>query len=302
MKILLTNDDGYQSNEIQILKNTLRNNGYNVTMIAPVSNQSWGGTTLQASAKKTKLVSRGFNEYSLECLDVIFKDTQLPWPASPVQCYLVGEEIVPDFDILISGMNIGQNTEGSALFSGTLGAVFATISRVIGNSSKPAIAISVGEFANDERILEAANFTVKLIKYLKKKEIFLPQGVGLNINIPGGYPNGVQIKIKGVSINRAGGVYDIPGEGDDYFKVVSREGDIFETDCATRKPISDICFSDNKSLNKGYITIVPIVADTTANINSVKEVCVILNKFVDKNCFCHHTDSLKDSVASLLKK
>lgn len=303
MKILLTNDDGYESIQIQTLKQVLRESGFSVTLVAPVSNQSWGGTTLQASAKQTKLVSRGEDEYSLECLDVIFKDTGLPWPASPVQCYIVGEEILPKLDIVVSGMNIGQNTEGSSLFSGTLGAVYAAISRVIGNNSVPGIAISLGEYANEKRIMEGAKFTVNLLNYLKSKnKKLLPKGIGLNVNIPGGYPNGDQIKIKGVSINRAGGIYNIPGVGDDYFKVVSREGDIFTTDCVNRPPAKDICYSDNSDLNKGYITIVPIVSDTTANINDVKEVCKLLDDILTKKCFCCNLNSLKNSVASELRK
>lgn len=298
MKILLTNDDGYSVDEIQILKKALREAGHEVTLVAPVSNQSWGGTTLQASAKETKLISRGQDEFSLECNDVIFKNND-PWPASPVQCYLVGEEILPDLDIVISGMNIGQNTEGASLFSGTLGAVYASISRVIGNNSTPAIAISLGTFANQERILEGAKFTVKFLDFIKGN---LPKGVGLNINIPGGLPNGEQIKIKGVSLNRAGGVYNILGLGDDYFKVVSREGNIFTTDCVYREPIKDIPYSDNDSLNEGYITIVPIVADTTANICDTKKVCKLLKNILTEKEFCYNIKSLKHSVASKLTK
>lgn len=85
MKIVLTNDDGYQTAELNSLKNALRNAGYNVTVVSPVSNQSWGGTTLQASANRTKLVERGESEYSLECADVIFRNGD-PWPASPIAC------------------------------------------------------------------------------------------------------------------------------------------------------------------------------------------------------------------------
>lgn len=298
MKILLTNDDGYLSNEIQTLKRALREAGHRVVLVAPVSNQSWGGTTLQASADKAKLVERGIDEYSLECEDVIFKSTGEPWPASPAQCYIVGEEIFPDFDLLISGMNIGQNTDGSPLFSGTIGAVHAAISRVIGNKSHPAIGISLGEFANINRVNEAAEIVVNLLKSYNFKKILSP-GVGLNINIPGGYPNGSQIEIVGTSLNRAGGVYNIPGVGDDYFHVLNREGNVFTLGDAYRVPIKDIPYSDNFSLNQGYITIVPIVADTTANINTFKHICKDLKKVYKP--ICCNVNNLKYSVASEMK-
>jgi 5'/3'-nucleotidase SurE len=328
MKILLTNDDGYLSNEIQTLKRALRDAGHRVILVAPVSNQSWGGTTLQASANKAKLVERGMDEYSLECEDVIFKSTGEPWPASPAQCYIVGEEIFPDFDLLISGMNIGQNTDGSPLFSGTIGAVHAAISRVIGNKSHPAIGISLGEFANINRVNEAAQIVVNLLENYNFKKLLSP-GIGLNINIPGGYPNGEdtlenscarpyfsqsslieksknpqkentkQIEIIGTSVNRAGGVYNIPGIGDDYFHVLNREGNIFTLGDAYRTPIKDIPYSDNTSLNQGYVTIVPIVADTTANINSFKFICKHLKK-IDKSICCN-LNTLKYSVASEIK-
>lgn len=301
MKIVLTNDDGYGSEEIKVLKEALRKEGYDVTLVAPVSNESWGGTTLQASANKTRLVSRGFQEYSLECVDVIFRNGN-PWPASPVQCYLVGEYIVPDMKLLVSGMNIGQNTEGSSLFSGTVGAVYAGISRVIGSKSHPSIAFSLGENASPERRLEAAKIAVKIVNFLVKKTPILPPGVGLNINIPGGLPNGKQIKIKGLSINRAGGVYNIPGVGDDNYIITSREGDIFTADDVYRDPIKDIPYSDNTALNEGYVTITPIVADTTANICSFKQVCEIFSPILKKNKICKNLDTLKHSVAQELKR
>jgi len=300
MKIVLTNDDGYKTEEIKVLKEALRNKGYDVTVVAPVSNESWGGTTLQASANKTRLVSRGFQEYSLECEDVIFKNGD-PWPASPVQCYLVGEYIVPEMKLLISGMNIGQNTEGSSLFSGTVGAVYAGISRVIGNKSHPSIAFSLGENASPKRRLEAADIAVKIVDFLIKKNSILPKGIGLNINIPGGLPNGNQIKIKGLSINRAGGVYNIPGVGDDNYVITSREGDIFTADDVYRDPINDIPYSDNTDLNEGYVTITPIVADTTANICSFKQICKIFSPILKKNKICKNLDCLKHSVAQELK-
>ena len=303
MKIVLTNDDGYLSNEIQTLKVALREAGHFVTLVAPVSNQSWGGTTLQASASETRLIERGENEYSLQCEQVIFKNGD-PWPASPVQCYLVGENILPDLDVLISGMNIGQNTEGSSLFSGTIGAVYAGISRVIGTSIVPAIGISLGEFANEERVIEGAQFVVKLIDYLSKKrkgKKLLPKGLGLNVNIPGGLPSGEQIQIVGISFNRAGGVYNIPGLGDDNYRVISRNGNVFQNADIFRTPITDIPYSDNSSLNEGYITIVPLVADTTANLCDAKKVSKILSRILTDKSFSHNLNVLKHSVASQLK-
>jgi hypothetical protein len=128
----------------------------------------------------------------------------------------------------------------------------------------------------------------------------LPKGVGLNVNIPGGYPNGEQIKIKGISMNRAGGVYNIPGLGDDYYRVTSRNGDIFTSEDVFREPIPDIPYSDNEALNNGYITIVAVVADTTANFCEVKKVCKILRNFLTEKSFCHNLKVLKHSVTSEL--
>lgn len=309
MKIVLTNDDGYQAEELKSLRKALRNAGHNVTTVAPVSNQSWGGTTLQASANKTKLIQRGEQEYSLECADVIFRNGD-PWPASTVQCYLVGEYLVPDMELLVSGMNIGQNTDGSPLFSGTCGAVFAGISRVIGQKSHPSIAFSLGEFANADRRYEGAQFAVQLINYLisnSKNGKLLPVGVGLNVNIPGGLPNGEQIKIVGVSLNRQGGVYNILGVGDDNYVITKREGDIFTAEDVYREPINDIPYSDNTALNEGYITIVPIVADATANFCSSKQVCKLLRNFLSsRSCsddaFCKNLKALKYSVSDELIK
>lgn len=134
----------------------------------------------------------------------------------------------------------------------------------------------------------------------------MPPGVGLNVNIPGGLPNGEQIKIVGVSINRQGGVYNIPGVGDDNYIVNKREGDIFTAEDVYREPINDIPYSDNTALNEGYITIVPIVADATANFCSTKQVCKLLRDFlsVSSSCSCN-SSSFSDSFcknAKVLKK
>ncbi len=263
MRILLTNDDGYNTKEIQTLKQYLRNAGHHVVLVAPSSNESWGGTTLQASANRVRLRKIDSDEYSLECEDVVFKEDYKPWPASPAQCYIVGEEIFP-FDVLISGINIGQNTSQTCLFSGTIGAVYACISNVVGKTVGKAIGISLGLFYNDDRLNFACNFVVD---FLKNCFHTVKPGIGLNINIPGGLPNGSQIPIESVSLNISGKSYNIIGLGEDFYHVLSSTKDsntdrIFVLGDDYRPPSGDVKHSDNAALNKGYITIVPIVPYT----------------------------------------
>ncbi|MDH3578751.1 MAG: 5'/3'-nucleotidase SurE [Gammaproteobacteria bacterium] len=197
LRILLTNDDGYDSPGIKTLRETLVAAGHDVTLVAPLSDQSGSGT---------RVTSQGTLDYKEQSTDVWSVD------GSPADSVLVGllhimREEPPD--IVISGANFGPNL-GYANSSGTVGA--ATMAMYVG---LPAIAISVGVDPSEQgaepipfpstfsAFAGAAEFTLELIGDLQEPRIdnarLLPENTILNVNYPPADPE----EISGFRVSKA---------------------------------------------------------------------------------------------------
>lgn len=175
MNILLTNDDGYQANGINFLKNYFEKKRYNVFIIAPESERS--GASHSITLRDTiKLVAQIDNLW-------ILKGT----PADCVTLGLLG--LAPEkIDIVISGINHGPNIGRDIIYSGTVGAA-----RQAGFSKIPAIALSINCWDKELSFNVAEDFLdkyfVKLIESFKNNFFY-------NIN----FPNINLNEIKGVKI------------------------------------------------------------------------------------------------------
>ena len=110
MRILITNDDGYQAKGISILAKIMKQFG-EVTVIAPKKHQS--GMSMA--------VSLGFKP-------IAHKDLGDGWhyvDATPASCIKFGLNVLfPDNfpDVVVSGINHGSNAATASCYSGTLGA------------------------------------------------------------------------------------------------------------------------------------------------------------------------------------
>ncbi len=190
LRILLTNDDGYDTPGIKAVHDALVTAGHHVTLVAPLSNQS--GSGMRVSTQGTL----AYEEHSEGVWSV---------DGSPADSVLVGllhimQDDAPD--IVVSGANFGPNL-GYASSSGTVGA--ATMAMHVGI---PAIAISVGidpaEYSATPIPFPstfgafggAAEFAVKVIRDLQeaKKEDgrLLPDKAIMNINYPAVKPEELQ--------------------------------------------------------------------------------------------------------------
>ncbi|MFM9149492.1 MAG: 5'/3'-nucleotidase SurE [Solirubrobacterales bacterium] len=195
MKILVTNDDGIGASGIQALRRELRQlDGVTVDLIAPDSNRS-------ASARSITTRS------PLTVEEVKFDDGDLghATDGTPVDCVrfaevgLLGERP----DLIVSGINHGLNLGDDVTYSGTVAAAFEGV--VLGI---PAIAVS-----QQSREMEmdygprrdydfdlAARFTASVVRELAEHP--LPEGTLLNINVPGGQPEGVEVTRLGKRLYR----------------------------------------------------------------------------------------------------
>lgn len=188
LTILLVNDDGYQADGIAILREILLQAGHQVILVAPKEQQSGQGTSLDVD-KLGQVIET-----------VEFDADQWYVDGRPVTTTLVGldyvlaQEGITNLDLVVSGINEGENIGLGAVSSGTLSAAVAALQKTV-----PAIAVSAGidfaeiqqgNVASTERAYEVgARFVAQLIDQLSAtkgnaNDPILPVGVGLNVNIP----------------------------------------------------------------------------------------------------------------------
>lgn len=169
MKILLTNDDGYNAPGILTLYKTLQPY-HQVILIAPDREKSavGHGITLNEPMRIDSIHLNGENrKYAIA--------------GTPADCIKLGlsEFFKTPPDLVISGINPGSNTGVNINYSGTVGAA-----REAALNGIPSIAVSI--FNMGKKLdytgvsLFVANVADKILDYK------LPWGTFLNINVPGG--------------------------------------------------------------------------------------------------------------------
>ena len=163
MKILLTNDDGFDAENIKSLYKELNKN-HEVWIVAPKNNCSGMSAAISY-----------LNEIEVMKID----DRIYAVDGTPADCSYLGLLSIVDFefDIVVSGINHGANIGNDVLYSGTVGAA------VGGRNLKyPPIAISVASY--DAKDIEfVTKKSVELIeKIVSSYEIF--NGKVININFP----------------------------------------------------------------------------------------------------------------------
>lgn len=197
LRILLTNDDGYQAPGIQAMHDALLEAGYDVVLVAPSENQSSSSGRL----------SRGVLHYEEAEPGVWHVD------GSPGTAVLLALEVVlPDSppDLVISGINFGQNIGNGTASSGTVGAAVHAVRRGIPSIAVSAAITPAGAAARPpypgtrEAFPVAADLVVEMVGDLAESrpagEALLPDGVMLNVNHPEGPASGVRgIRIEPVS-------------------------------------------------------------------------------------------------------
>lgn len=245
-RILLTNDDGYQSPGLLALKSALSPLGH-IMIVAPASEKSACGHAMTLT-RPLRFVELEDDFYKLE-------------DGSPTDCVylslnaLYQEGFIPD--LIVSGINIGSNMGEDVSYSGTASAAMEGVLHGI-----PSIAIS--------QVLQDKNyfgFDFELAKqsiYKIAKKILnhtYPLGARefLNINIPQISPKDCKgFKITELGIRTYGNdahVHRNP-RGEEYYwlglhPLAWNERDNNET-------------SDFEATKNGYVSITPITLDFTA--------------------------------------
>ncbi len=196
LNVLLTNDDGIEAEGLRAMREALAAlSDVRLAVIAPDGNRS---------AMARSITTRR----PLWVEEVEFPDGSVGYATdgTPVDCVRLARLGVMegfDADVVVSGINHGANLGDDITYSGTVAAALEGV--VLG---LPAIAVSQqsGARALDYRFHGgfnfdvAAGFVARLVERLES--LPLPPNTLLNVNVPAGLPDGVEVARLGKRIYR----------------------------------------------------------------------------------------------------
>jgi len=178
MKILISNDDGYQSEGIQTLVRYL-SVGHEVIVMAPNENKSAASSSLTLN-KPLKPSKINANTYSIDAT-----------PSDCVHLALCGF-LEDKFDLVVTGINFGPNLGDDVIYSGTVAG--AIEGRFLG---LPSVAFSLASWQG-KNFETAGKVAQQIVDQIHTSQ--LSHDTVLNVNVPD-----VPIKqIKGFQTTRLG--------------------------------------------------------------------------------------------------
>ncbi len=238
-KVLLVNDDGYHSEGILTMRETLIENGFDVTTVTPDRNMSGSSHSLTFTRplKISKLKNYENFYYIVD--------------GTPADCvhlgyYVILKEEKPD--ILVSGINTGPNLGNDIFYSGTVGA--AREGTLLGI---PSIAVSPAS-SKEPDFKGISEIALKIIKRVLTAG--LPEKTFLNITVP----NLPKERIKGFMLTKQGrGAYKeeikkyISPSKEEYWWIGGEES------------LEEVCEpgSDYTAVKEGFVSITPLRLDLT---------------------------------------
>jgi len=232
-RILLTNDDGYASEGIQVLADALETMA-EVWVVAPDSEQSAvsHALTLNRPLRIDRLAERRFTV-----------------DGTPTDCVtLAVSSLLEDRrpDLVVSGINFGANMGVDVHYSGTVSAAFEGV--ILGC---PALAVSAvrGEGMSFH---VAADFAREIAAWIVRHG--LPASTLLNVNVPLGRPRGVRLTSLGVRRYTEDVTRQLDPRGREIYWIGGGE------------PIwEEIPGTDFHEVGDGYISVSPLHLDMTGD-------------------------------------
>lgn len=238
MRILITNDDGWGTPGIRLLAEEMSRLG-EVTVIAPDSPRS-GHAACISVAKPLYLTP-------VEC--DIPGVRVLTTNGTPADCVKLGlEAVMVDAlpDLLVSGINHGNNCSVNIMYSGTMGACFVGAEHGI-----PAIGFSIDSHAMDVDLQYIRPYLTQIVEHLLA-EGFAPR-LCYNINAPVGPIAGVRWTRQCLGFWDKEMVERTDAEGRTYYELggnfVNQEPEAQDTDI--------------RALADGYLSVQPATIDMT---------------------------------------
>jgi len=264
MKVLVTNDDGYNAPGIDALVNKLvANPNLDVVVIAPQNNSSGTGENTTTTT-----------------IGVYSGTTASGYPATIVQgfpgdttLFGITQQLLSDPPALVvSGINNGQNLGAEIIpISGTVGAASWAARHGV-----PAIAVSAG-FGSPPNYADAADYTASLVEYIRTKKSFYKRlfekqapfrGLVLNVN----FPTCTSGSVRGLALVPVGRINTVTGYtlqgssmGVDTWKPTIATLPFGTSNCASVlvEPGTDV-----EAFANGFATVTPL--DPERNVSGLK--------------------------------
>jgi 5'-nucleotidase len=184
MRILLTNDDGIHARGLEVLEEIAQQFSDDIWIVAPESDQSGlaHSLTLNEPLRLRKIAEK---RYALK--------------GTPTDCVIMGVRELMDVqpDLILSGVNCGQNIGDDITYSGTVAAAMeGTLLGV------PSIALSQAyEWAADHRLINWQTTLTHAPQLIEKLlAIKIPSKTLINLNFPNCQPD----QIAGCEVTRQG--------------------------------------------------------------------------------------------------
>jgi len=236
VRILISNDDGIQSPGLRALVEALRDYG-ELWVIAPDREQSAVGHAITLS-EPIRLFP-----WTMEGVDHVYAIS-----GTPADCVkLAITELMPEKpDMVLSGVNRGENTGISVIYSGTVSAATeGTINDI------PSVAVSLGSFTST-RFEPAAEVARRVVDLVIARG--LPADTLLNVNVP----DLPLERLKGFRATRQGRARF----QETFIKRADPRGKIYYWMDGAKVPLQET-ETDSAALHEGYVTITPIRLDFT---------------------------------------
>ena len=231
MRILFTNDDGYDSQGLHAVADLFKDE-HDIAVVAPDVQKS--GFSHSLTLKPVSVAYREVSGYDYKVFAV---------GGTPVDCVKTARNVFfPKPDLVVSGINNGGNLGSDIMYSGTVSAAVDAA-----HSGIRAVALSyVDRHATASDFARCAEIFKRNFDKIISLEI--PPKTMLNINFPIGEPKGIQT----VRMNTQETFVDVYSE-DDGKLIPSGHRDYSTLDKDT----------DEGYCLDGYITITPLTTDKT---------------------------------------
>ncbi|MDD9331232.1 MAG: 5'/3'-nucleotidase SurE [Wolbachia sp.] len=229
MIVLITNDDGFDSEGIKLLKEIALNFASEVWVIAPDTDRSGAARSLDYPVNQSiKVKQCGEREFRIS--------------GTPADCVIIALNKVMDKkpDLILSGVNVGSNVGDDVCYSGTIGAAMEGAARSI-----QSIALSQ-MYHNEINWHSTEVFAPKIIA--KLLEIDWPKNVVMSVNFP------ATEEVKGIEFAEQG-EYNIDG---DLTFTENRDNSLSLNWYRDHVGSGSVC-----KVKDGFITITPVKLDFT---------------------------------------
>jgi 5'-nucleotidase len=234
--VLITNDDGIQAAGLRALVEALDGIG-RVSVVAPDQERSAASQSLTLR-RPIFFDQVAENEWAVE---------GTPTDAMIVALHRLFHDAPPD--LVISGINRGDNLGDDVFYSGTVGAAMeATLNRV------PAFAVSLVHGGGTFVYEQAAQFSRQLAERVLAEG--LPAGVLLNVNVPQPWNGGVRFTWQSKKITRTALLQGTDPRGRTYYWLNQEP---------LTDPVDPSC--DYAAVCAGDVSVTPLELDLTHEVS-----------------------------------